>query len=101
MFANRIGNLAESPVRQILKVIDRPGMISFAGGLPAAECFPCFDYTTLSASHLQYGPSEGEDKLREQVATLLGKRGLQGCSRSGDDTIRFTAGDRFSGQAIH
>ncbi len=77
MFANRIGNLAESPVRQILKVIDRPGMISFAGGLPAAECFPCFDYTTLSASHLQYGPSEGEDKLREQVATLLGKRGLQ------------------------
>ena len=77
MFANRIENLVESPVRQILKVIDRPGMISFAGGLPAAECFPCFDYTSLSSGHLQYGPSEGEDKLRQQVATLLGKRGLQ------------------------
>lgn len=77
MFAHRIKNLAESPVREILKVIDRPGMISFAGGLPAAECFPTFDYASLSSRHMQYGPSEGDDKLREQVAQSLCKRGLQ------------------------
>ncbi len=76
MFASRIENLVESPVREILKIIDRPGMISFAGGLPAAECFPRFDYTSLQPCHMQYGPSEGDDRLREQVAQSLCERGL-------------------------
>lgn len=77
MFADRIGNLVESPVREILKIIDRPGMVSFAGGLPAAECFPAFDYASIESRHLQYGPSEGEGCLREQVAKSLCERGLE------------------------
>ncbi len=76
MYAGRINNLVESPVREILKVIDQPGMISFAGGLPAKECFPKLDYTALDSSHLQYGASEGDWNLREQVADLLRARGL-------------------------
>ena len=77
MFAGRIENLVESPVREILKLIDRPGMISFAGGLPATECFPEFDYACLQIGHLQYGPSEGEHALRMQVAESLCERGLE------------------------
>jgi len=77
MFAARIDNLVESPVREILKLIDRPGMISFAGGLPATECFPEFDYSQLQPEHLQYGPSEGERALRLQVAESLCERGLK------------------------
>lgn len=77
MFAGRIENLVESPVREILKLIDRPGMISFAGGLPATECFPEFDYACLQLGHLQYGPSEGEHALRMQVAESLCERGLE------------------------
>lgn len=77
MLANRIEGLVESPVREILKIIDQPGMISFAGGLPADECFPQFDFNSLNASHMQYGASEGEHRLREQVALSLCERGLQ------------------------
>lgn len=77
MFAERIGNLVDSPVREILKVIDQPGMVSFAGGLPAQDCFPEFDYSCISPAHLQYGPSEGEAALRDQIAHSLSERGLE------------------------
>ncbi len=77
MFAERIEDLVESPVREILKVIDRPGMISFAGGLPATECFPELDLSCVNSEHLQYGPSEGDTELREHVASLLCERGLE------------------------
>lgn len=77
MLAERIDRLAESPVREILKVIDRPGMISFAGGLPASDCFPQLDYTCIESGHLQYGPSEGDEELRAQVAQSLTERGLE------------------------
>ena len=76
MYAERIDRLAESPVREILKVIDRPGMISFAGGLPARECFPELDCSGLRQDHLQYGSSEGDLNLREQIAASLQARRL-------------------------
>lgn len=41
--SDRVRNLHPSPIREILAVVSRPGMISFAGGLPAAETFPDFD----------------------------------------------------------
>ena len=77
MFAERIDNLTESPVREILKLIDRPGMISFAGGLPATECFPQMNASGINSDYLQYGPTEGEAELREQIAVMLCDRGLQ------------------------
>ena len=57
--SQRVDDLHPSPIREILAVIDRPGMISFAGGLPAAETFPSLDVGTVPASALQYGSSEG------------------------------------------
>ncbi|MGR9089583.1 MAG: hypothetical protein ACU85U_03265, partial [Gammaproteobacteria bacterium] len=53
-----------------------PGMVSFAGGLPAAETFPQFGDIAPPRDMLQYGPSEGEPALREQLAGELRGRGL-------------------------
>ncbi len=74
--AKRIGRLRPSPIREILSVIDRPGMISFAGGLPAPDSFPRLNPGQIPAERLQYGPSEGEPELRRQVARDLGTMGL-------------------------
>ena len=75
-FSQRANNLHASPIRDILSVIDRPGMISFAGGLPSPESFPALDLGRVPAQWLQYGPSEGEPALRERVAAELAALGL-------------------------
>ncbi len=75
-FSARTRDLHASPIREILAVINRPGMISFAGGLPALETFPKFDLGQMPQEVLQYGPSEGESELRERVAADLSARGL-------------------------
>lgn len=71
----RISDLHPSPIREILAVAQQPGMISFAGGLPAAETFPDLGLT-VAAEALQYGPSEGDWALRCQVAEELAGLGL-------------------------
>lgn len=73
MFSQRIEGLRPSPIRSILKVIDRPGMISFAGGLPAADVLPEWS-GAVPRTALQYGPSEGEPELRAAVSEQV--RGL-------------------------
>ncbi len=78
-FANRIARLEPSPIREILSVIERPGMISFAGGFPAAETFPRLDLSAMPDRWLQYGASEGEPELRREIADSLRAIGLD-CS---------------------
>lgn len=75
-FSTRVNDLHASPIREILSVIDRPGMISFAGGLPPVDSFPHFSLEGMPADTLQYGPSEGEWALREQIAQDLAVQGL-------------------------
>jgi len=68
-----------SVIREILKVTEKPGMISFAGGLPSPETFPVNEFlaacqTVLSTdgrAALQYSVSEGYLPLREKVANWL------------------------------
>ena len=76
-FSSRINDLHPSPIREILSVANRPGMISFAGGLPALESFPKFNLDAMPQHVLQYGPSEGEWELRQRVAEDLRARGLR------------------------
>jgi 2-aminoadipate transaminase len=76
----RVADLHASPIREILSVIDRPGMVSFAGGLPAAETFPAWSIDAIPRSLLQYGPSEGEPELRQAVAADLNAIGLECCA---------------------
>lgn len=70
-----------SPVRELLKVIKQPGMISFAGGMPAPEVFPIEQFAEGSeklvsegTSLLQYGTTEGYDPLRTFLAQWTAPR---------------------------
>lgn len=76
-FSGRVADLHASPIREILAVIDRPGMVSFAGGLPAAETFPALDLASVPQAWLQYGATEGEPALRERVAADVNALGLR------------------------
>ncbi len=78
-FANRMSYLKASEIREILKVTERPDIISFAGGLPAPELFPIEEIMEVSrqvltedgASALQYTTTEGYAPLREWIATRM------------------------------
>ena len=83
--ADHLGSAWSSPVRDILALTQRPGVVSFAGGLPAPELFDVPGLrdafaTVLSDSSagraLQYSTSEGDPALRGAVANRLTRRGL-------------------------
>ena len=82
--ARRMRGVAPSAVREILKVAERPDVLSFAGGLPAPELFPARELAQAFASvlatnpgaALQYGITEGYLPLREWVAEQLRARGI-------------------------
>ncbi|MFI2029717.1 PLP-dependent aminotransferase family protein [Streptomyces buecherae] len=82
--AARVGTVAGSPVREILRLTARPEVISFAGGLPAPELF---DTDGIAAAFrrvldeeprraLQYSTTEGDPGLRAAAAARLTARGL-------------------------
>ncbi len=83
-FARRMEGMKPSAVREILKVADRPDILSFAGGLPAPELFPVAEIAaahakvlaTDGAASLQYSVTEGYGPLREWIATRLRGRGI-------------------------
>ncbi|MBP8127918.1 MAG: aminotransferase class I/II-fold pyridoxal phosphate-dependent enzyme, partial [Aeromonadaceae bacterium] len=77
MFAQRIQHLTSSIIREILAAAQQPGVISFAGGLPAAASFPEADWSTLPSYVKQYGMSEGEPELREAIAAEARSKGIR------------------------
>jgi DNA-binding transcriptional MocR family regulator len=74
-FSSRISDLHSSPIREILSAVGRPGMISFAGGLPCSDTFPKFDEVVPPVA-LQYGATEGDWPLRQRMSSELSKLGL-------------------------
>jgi 2-aminoadipate transaminase len=98
-FANRIQNLKASEIREILKVTERPEVISFAGGLPAPELFPVEEIKTVNrmvleengTKALQYSTTEGYTPLREWIADRINKN--MG-SRFGYENILLTHGSQ-------
>lgn len=81
--AERAHTLKSSALRDLLKIIARLGITSFAGGLPSPLTFPvthlkaAFDkvLTEQGACALQYGPTDGYSPLREWVAQRLSTAG--------------------------
>jgi 2-aminoadipate transaminase len=77
--ATRAERMNPSVIREILKVTEKPGIISFAGGLPSPKTFPVQAFADACAkvlrddgpAALQYAASEGYPALREWVATSL------------------------------
>ena len=82
--ARRAEKMNPSVIREILKVTERPGIISFAGGLPSPKTFPIDAMleatqrvlTQDGRAALQYAASEGLPALREWVANDLKKQGM-------------------------
>ncbi len=77
MFSERIDRLTGSLVRELLSWTQRPEVISFAGGLPAADAMPAFDLDDVPEHLKQYGPSEGERDLREAIAAHARVMGIR------------------------
>jgi 2-aminoadipate transaminase len=77
-------NMKRSAIREILKLLGRPGMISFAGGLPAPETFPVEDLKEIvlevlendGPDGLQYGTTEGDLSLRQALVERHNRKGL-------------------------
>ena len=77
--ASRAAKMNSSAIREILKLTDRPGIISMAGGLPSPQTFPISAFqaacnTVLErdgAAALQYSTTEGLPALRQAVADFL------------------------------
>lgn len=85
MYAKRTRRMKRSAIRELLKVTRKPEVISFAGGLPAAELFPIPQVKaavdtvlqSLGGKSLQYGETEGVPELREWVAHHFSRNGVQ------------------------
>ncbi|MCB1756997.1 MAG: PLP-dependent aminotransferase family protein [Gammaproteobacteria bacterium] len=75
-FSRRIERLSSSLIRELLALTQRPGVISFAGGLPACSLMPEIDSDSIPASFRQYGTTDGEPDLRETVAAMCREDGL-------------------------
>jgi 2-aminoadipate transaminase len=107
MFAARTEQMKRTAVRELLKVAARPEIISFAGGLPAAELFPLTRvsdavarvFQRFGGSSLQYGETEGLAGLREWLAGEFTKqpggsrgRGVRAPSVIRPENILITSG---------
>lgn len=81
-FAKRMAGMQASAVREILKVTQRPEVISFAGGLPAPELFPveeigkvCQEVCAAEGRKvLQYATTEGRPTLRAKIADRMNRK---------------------------
>ncbi len=80
-FSDLATRMQPSPIRELFRMIQQPGMISFAGGLPDPDVFPveafagCADVLSRDGRQvLQYGASEGYPPLREVLLELTADR---------------------------
>lgn len=96
-FSHRVRYLKSSAVRDILKVVNKGDVISFAGGLPDEKLFPvdamkqAFNKAlTLGNKALQYGETEGVFGLREKLSERMENKGI---SRRPED-ILITSGSQ-------
>lgn len=84
-FSRSARGMKRSEIRELLKLTRKEGIISFAGGLPAPELFPVNEITDIvedlmskvGTTMLQYGPTEGDPLLREQLVEMLRAEGVE------------------------
>lgn len=97
-YAMRTQRMKSSAIRELLKLIEQPDIISFAGGLPAPEVFPINEFKEACIKvldqtgplALQYGTTEGFAPLREMVARHTEKYGLS----ITPDNVMITSGSQ-------
>ena len=82
-FADRLQNVETSAIRELFKLLGKPGIISFAGGFPDSALFDVDGIRAASqqalqdapGAALQYGATEGYQPLREQLAAFMASKG--------------------------
>jgi DNA-binding transcriptional MocR family regulator len=85
-FADRLNNVETSAIRELFKLLGKPGIISFAGGFPDSAMFDVDGIreavnaalTEEAGAALQYGATEGYNPLREQLAAFMTSKGNTG-----------------------
>ncbi len=83
LLADRLSQLETSAIRELFKLLGKPGIISFAGGFPDACLFDIEGIAQASAQALQdnpggalqYGATEGLEPLRTELVKLMGQKG--------------------------
>ena len=83
LLADRLSQLETSAIRELFKLLGKPGIISFAGGFPDASLFDIEGIAQASAQALQdnpggalqYGATEGLEPLRTELVKLMGQKG--------------------------
>lgn len=99
-FADRMANMNGTATREIFKLLSRPEIISFAGGLPAKECLPLKEIADITqellaaadVSLLQYGTTEGFLSLRQQLVEYVRDVGITGIDT--DNTLVISGGQQ-------
>lgn len=97
-YAHRTKRMKSSAIRELLKLVENPEVISFAGGMPAPEVFPIAEVEeacikvlrTKGALALQYGATEGYKPLREMIARHTARIGIE----VSIDNILITSGSQ-------
>ena len=85
LFADRLNNVETSAIRELFKLLGKPGIISFAGGFPDSALFDVDGIRAASqqalqddpGAALQYGATEGYQPLRVQLAQFMASKGAQ------------------------
>lgn len=98
-FSDKVKHLEASAIREIFKLLAKPGIISFAGGAPAPELFPKDELAEIAKDilknkgeeALQYGITEGYAPLRNWVCEKLKK---ENCFKQGDSCIIVSGGQQ-------
>jgi DNA-binding transcriptional MocR family regulator len=84
-FADRLNNVETSAIRELFKLLGKPGIISFAGGFPDSAMFDVAGIEAATervlrdepGAALQYGATEGYQPLREQLSAFMASKGAQ------------------------
>lgn len=82
-FAQRLNQVETSAIRELFKLLGKPGIISFAGGFPDSALFDVEGIRAASnraldedaGAALQYGATEGYQPLRQQLASFMQAKG--------------------------
>ena len=98
-FADRLDNVETSAIRELFKLLGKPGIISFAGGFPDPAMFDVEGIREASnaaltaepGAALQYGATEGYQPLREQLAAFMASKGSQNLAA---DNLIVTTGSQ-------
>jgi 2-aminoadipate transaminase len=85
LYSANANNMKASVIRELLKLLTTPDIISFAGGLPAPQTFPVEGLRAAAdrvfkerpSEALQYGTTEGDNELKDQLIAFEARQGLK------------------------